>query len=241
MRTTIYAAVFPSAYFFGVVYSEALFLLTLVGAALAFRTKHWKLAALAAAAMTATRVNGVMFLPALLWLGWRAAGSSSRDRAWAAGATAAGLVGIGAYSWFNYQISGNPFEWYDSITRWGYHPGGNPLSGLLAIGRAMATRPMQFLISERMAPYDTLNALTAAAALCAVPFIWRRYGFGYAAVVLLGLLLPLSSGQYRRPRPVLLGAVPVADPAGRLERRGAASWNNRELRTVLRARPRAFR
>lgn len=216
LRATWYAAVFPSAFFFGVVYSEALFLLTLVGAALALRTRHWVLAALAMAAMTATRVNGVMFLPALAWLGWRAAGSSARDRAWATGAAAAGLLGIGAYSWFNYRISGNPFEWYDSITRWGYHPGGNPLSGLFAIGRALLTRPMSFIISERMAPYDTLNALTAAAALCAVPFIWRRFGFGYAAIVVLGLALPLSSGQYEGlgrycavlfPLSILLGGV----------------------------------
>src|SRR5689334_19981162 len=35
VRATVYAAVFPSAYFFGVVYSEALFLLTLVVAVLA--------------------------------------------------------------------------------------------------------------------------------------------------------------------------------------------------------------
>ncbi|MDO8678808.1 MAG: hypothetical protein Q7R30_09630 [Acidobacteriota bacterium] len=216
VRAMAYAAVFPSAYFFGVVYSEALFLLTLVGAALAFRTKHWMLAAIAAGAMTATRVNGVMFLPALGWLGWHAAGSSARDRASAVGATAAGLMGIGAYSWFNYLISGNPFEWYHSITRWGYYPGGNPFLGLLAIGRELLTRPMQFIISEPMAPYDTLNALTAAAALCLVPFIWRRFGFGYAAVVLLGLVLPLSSGQYEGlgrycsvlfPLPILLGGL----------------------------------
>jgi hypothetical protein len=214
LRATTYAAVFPSAFFFGVVYSEALFLLTLVGAALAFRTKQWVVAAIAVAAMTATRVNGVMFLPALGWLGWHAAGSSSRDRAWAIGAAAAGLAGIGAYSWFNYLISGNAFEWYDSITRWGYQPGGNPLSGLFAIGRELATRPMQFIVSERMAPYDTLNALTATAALCAVPLIWRRFGFGYAAIVVLGLALPLSSGQYEGlgrycavlfPIPLLLG------------------------------------
>ena len=118
--------------------------------------------------------------------------------------------------WFNYQISGNPLEWYDSITRWGYHPGGNPFSGLFAIGRALVTRPMQFIISEKMAPYDTLNAFSAAAALCAVPFIWRRFGFGYAAVVVLGLALPLSSSQYEGlgrycavlfPIPILLGSL----------------------------------
>jgi hypothetical protein len=216
VRATTYAAVFPSAYFFGVVYSEALFLLTLVGAALAFRKKQWALAALAGAALTATRVNGVMFLPALAWLGWQAAGQSSRDRAWAAVAAVAGLAGIGVYSWFNYQLSGNPLEWYDSITRWGYRPGGNPVSGLYAIAQALVTRPMQFLVTERMAPYDTLNALTAGVALAAVPFVWRRFGFGYAAIVVLGLVLPLSSGQYEGlgrycsvlfPLPILLGGL----------------------------------
>ncbi|MBM3538211.1 MAG: hypothetical protein FJX55_10310 [Alphaproteobacteria bacterium] len=129
VRAIGYAAVFPSAYFFGVVYSEALFLLTLVSAAMAMRTRHWMWAALAAAVLTATRVNGVMFLPALALIGWDAAGASWRDRRAALLAVAAGLAGIGSYSAFVYSISGNPFEWYDSITRWGYNPGGDPLAG----------------------------------------------------------------------------------------------------------------
>ena len=214
-RAAIYATIFPSAYFFGVVYSEALFFLTLVGAALAIRTRRWALAAVAAAAMTATRVNGVMFLPALAWIGWQAA-ATDRDRRLAIGAAAAGLAGIGLYCVFNYAISGNPFEWYDSITRWGYYPGGNPLAGLYAIAHALVTRPFSFLTTERMAPYDTLNAITAAAALAAVPFVWKRFGGGYAAVIILGLLLPLSSGQYEGlgrycsvlfPLPILLGSL----------------------------------
>jgi hypothetical protein len=196
MRVTVYASVFPSAYFFGVVYSEALFLLTLVGAAYAFRTRNWLGAAVAAALMTGTRVNGVMFLPALALMGWDAAGASARDRRFAVVAAIGGLAGIGGYSAYVYTLSGNPFEWYDSITRWGYQPGGHPLSGLFAIGEALLTRPMEFITTERMAPYDTLNALAAMAALIAVPFIWLRFGRAYAAVVVLGLLLPLSSGQY---------------------------------------------
>ena len=214
-RTAIYATIFPSAYFFGVVYSEALFFLTLVGAALALRMQRWALAAIAAAAMTATRVNGVMFLPALALIGWQAA-QTNRDRMLAVGAAAAGLAGIGAYSAYNYAITGNPFEWYDSITRWGYQPGGNPVGGLYAIGQALATRPFSFLATERMAPYDTLNAITAAAALAAVPFVWKRLGAGYAAVIVLGLFLPLSSGQFEGlgrycsvlfPLPILFGSL----------------------------------
>ncbi|HYE88485.1 MAG TPA: mannosyltransferase family protein, partial [Vicinamibacterales bacterium] len=216
VRATVYAAVFPSAYFFGVVYSEALFLLALVGAALAFRTRQWMWAAVAAAVMTATRVNGVMFLPALALIGWDAAGASSRDRRAAILAAVAGAAGIGSYSLFVYSLSGNPFEWYDSITRWGYHPGGHPLAGLYAIAEQLLTRPYEFIISERMAPYDTLNALAATAALLSVPFVWQWFGRGYAAIIMMGLLLPLSSGQYEGlgrycsvlfPLPILFGSL----------------------------------
>jgi len=215
IRATVYAAVFPSAYFFGVVYSEALFLLTLVSAALALRSKRWVWAAVAAMIMTATRVNGVMFLPALALIGWDAA-STARERRLAVAAALAGVAGIAGYSLFVYTVSGNPFEWYDSITRWGYHPGGNPLSGLASIAQELLTRPIEFIATEPMAPYATLNAMAAAGALLSVPFIWDRFGRGYAAIVVLGLLLPLSSGQFEGlgrycsvlfPLPILFGSM----------------------------------
>lgn len=196
IRATTFAAVFPSAYFFGAVYSESLFLLTLVGAVLALRTRHWGWALAAGAAMTATRVNGVMFVPALALIAWQSASPNSKDRAWALAAVTGSTLGIAAYSIFNYQLSGNPFEWYDAIERWGYYPGGNPVGGLYAIGHALVTRPMQFLVEERMAPYDTLNAAMATFALCLIPLVWKRLGLAYALVIVLGLVLPLSSGQY---------------------------------------------
>ena len=215
-RVTIYAAVFPGAYFFGVVYSEALFLLALVSTALALRSKRWIWAAVAAAVMTATRVNGVMFLPALALIGWDAA-STDRERRWALGAALAGLAGIGGYSLYVNSVTGDPFEWYDSITRWGYQPGGNPLSGLVAIAQELMTNPIEFIATDRMAPYNTLNAMAATGALIAVPFIYLRFGRGYAAIVVMGLLLPLSSGQFEGlgrycsvlfPLPILFASMP---------------------------------
>ena len=49
-----------------------------------------------------------------------------------------------------------------------------------------------------------------------MPLVWRRLGFGYASVVLLGLVLPLSSGQFEGlgrytsvlfPLPIYLGSL----------------------------------
>ena len=132
-------------------------------------------------------------------------------------AAAASVLGFGAYCYFNYELSGNPFAWYDSITRWGYHPGGNPLAGIFSVAGQLVTRPMAYLIEERMAPYDTLNTISAVLALATVPLVWKRFGFGYAAIIFLGLILPLSSGQLEGlgrycavlfPIPVLLGGLP---------------------------------
>lgn len=216
MRAVLYASVFPGAYFFGVVYSESLFLAALVGATLAARRRRWVWSALAGMAMTATRVNGVMFVPALMWLAWQA-NPPGRDRVIGTLAAGAAIGGIGAYSLYNYLLAGDPFAWYASIVRWGYEPGGDPSAGLLALARALVTRPYQFLSTESMAPYDTLNALSAAAALAAVPFVWRRFGLGYAAIIGLGLVLPLSSGQFEGlgrytavlfPLPLWLASLP---------------------------------
>ena len=196
IRAVMYAAVFPFAYFFGLVYSESLFLLALLVAAYGLRTQSWLAGAVGGAVMTATRVTGVMAVPGLALVGWQVA-AGDRGRLVAATLTVtAGLVGIGSYSLYNYLVSGTPIAWYHAITFWGYEPGGNPFGGVVGLLQALVTRPYQFLTTERMAPYDTLNALTALAALLLVPMIWRRFNAGYALIVLAGLLLPLSSGQF---------------------------------------------
>jgi hypothetical protein len=224
IRATTYAAALPSSYFFGLVYSESLFLLALVGATLALRTRHWLWAAVFGAALTATRVNGVMFVPALAWLAWRAAGPNRRDRTAALMVAAASLIGIGGYCYFNYRLSGNPFEWYDSITRWNYTPGGNPFAGIYGVTEALIRRPIQYLTQERMAPYDTLNTLSAVLALWTVPFVWKRFGTGYAAVIVLGLVLPLSSGQLEGLGRYCAVLFPIALLLGGLEGEARHTW-----------------
>ena len=67
-RAVLFVTVFPFSYFFGIVYSEALFLAATVWAFYFFRTRRWLIGGLLGGIATATRVNGIMMGPALAWL-----------------------------------------------------------------------------------------------------------------------------------------------------------------------------
>lgn len=206
-RAVIYAAVFPFAFFFGVVYTEALFLLFNVSAFYGFRTRRWWLGAAAGALATATRANGLFIVPALALVAWQEVGGRRKEAGGrkevgdgkslvkASLALAGTLAGVGAYSLFVYQLSGNPFEWAESINRWNWHPGSQPgWQPLVTVVTAMVTRPYAYLTSSPQAVVDLLNASAGLALILATPFIWYRFGPAYPVLILINLYVPLSSG-----------------------------------------------
>jgi len=206
-RAVILAAVFPFAYFFGAVYTEATFLAATVWSFYFFRTRQWTAGGLCGAVATATRVNGILMVPALAWIVWREAWQpnasedgqarpTSHDRLWSFVGLLLVGAGIAAYSVFVYQLSGNPFEWAATLQRWGYYPGGAPWLALGRLAQALLTRPYEYLALERLAPYDTLNGVTAIVCILTIPFIWYRLGTAYGLFMVANLWLPLSSGQY---------------------------------------------
>jgi Mannosyltransferase (PIG-V) len=198
VRSTIYATVFPFAFFFGVVYSESLFLLGSVTTFYAMRRSRWLLAGLAGALTTATRANGIFMLPALLVLLW----PLRRDRmalAKGLGAVALASAGYVAYSLFVYQMSGSPFEWRNSIVRWDWTPGSRmPLMPLWTVFSSVLSDPHGYLTLGPQAVCDLLNASVAVLLLAATPFIIRRFGIpgvAYATLIAINLAVPLSSGS----------------------------------------------
>jgi hypothetical protein len=195
-RAALLAAIFPFAFFFGAVYTEALFLLFTVVSFYGFRTRRWALGGVCGGLATATRPTGIMMLPALMWIAWRSAEPTRRDRALASFGLVLVACGVGAYSFYIYQLSGNPFEWAATIRRWGYYPGGTPTAGLVRLVHNLGTHPYAYLAGEPLAPYDALNGLTALVFVLAVPFVWWRFGAGYGGFMAANLWLPLSSGQY---------------------------------------------
>jgi hypothetical protein len=194
IRAVVLAAIFPFAFFFGMPYTESLFLLLTLIAFYCFRRQHWFAGGVAGALTTATRVNGVLMVPSLAWIAWRHAVPSARVRA----AASLALVGAGvaAYSAYVYHLSGNPFEWASSISRWNYHPGRAPWAAPAQLVTALATAPAQYFRTDPMAPYDTLYGVTALIFIISIPFVWARLGAAYAMFMIANLWLPLSSGVF---------------------------------------------
>ena len=195
-QAALLVAVFPFAFFFGMVYTEALFLLFTAVSFYGFRTRRWVLGGLCGGLATATRVNGILMLPALAWIAWRGAEPNARDRALALIGLVLVVCGVAAYSAYVYRLTGNPLEWAASIERWGYLPGGSPWMAPVRLVRMLVTHPYRYLAGDRMAPYDALYGLTAICFVFAVPFVWWRFGAGYGLFMLLNLYLPLSSGAF---------------------------------------------
>lgn len=195
-RAVLLTAVFPFSFFFGAVYTEALFLLLTVLSFYAFGSRRWLLGGIAGGLATATRVNGILMLPALAWIAYKTAEPTPRDRMMALLGLMLVVGGIGAYSLYIYQLSGNPFEWVTTIQRWGYHPGGAPWSAPVRLIRQLVTHPYDYLTADPMAPYDTLHGVTVVAFAAMTPFVWRNLGTGYGLFMVANLWLPLSSGVF---------------------------------------------
>jgi hypothetical protein len=195
-RAVLLTAVFPFSFFFGMVYTEALFLLLAVLSFYAFRTRRWILGGIAGGLATATRATGILILPSLAWIAWRSAGAAGRDRALAVAGLLLVASGIGVYSLYIYRLTGNPLEWAASITRWGYHPGGSPWMAPMQLVYRLSTHPYWYLTTDGMALYDTLYGVIGMVFVLTIPFVWRRLGAAYGLFMLLNLYVPLSSGVF---------------------------------------------
>jgi hypothetical protein len=189
-------AIFPFSFFYGMIYTEALFLLLTVSSVYAFRTRRWILGGLLGGLAAATRVNGVLMIPALAWIAWRQARPGTRDRAQAVVGLVLVAAGVGVYSAYIYWLTGHPFEWFTSIERWNYFPGGKPWLAPVRLIQSLATHPYAYLTTDRMAPYDTLYGVTGILFALAIPFVWYRFGAAYGLLMLANLYLPLSSGTF---------------------------------------------
>jgi len=181
-------AAYPFAVFFSAVYTEALFLLTLIGAVYHFHKNDLWRAAMWGFLCGLTRPNGA-FLSVVLAL---MAITSSRRRspgAWLAAASPGfGMLTFSAFIW---RLTGNPFMWTLMNVAWG-----RTYKSL----NSLVSDRFDFIISNGLYDYaatqtiDMFYLLAVLLCLAAVWPVYRRFGIAFAALILITILPPMSAG-----------------------------------------------
>ena len=207
-------AAYPFAVFFSAAYTEALFLLTLVGAVYHFRHDQLWRSAFWGFLCGLTRPPGcflsvVLGLMAVapLWdrsrwrvivpstfahgasadtpaIGWRAIGA----RLLAASAPGLGML---AFSAFIYRLTGNPFQWTMQNAAWGrvYRR-----LDSIVLDRIDFIATNGFYAYASQQATDLFYSLAVILCLAAVWPVYRRFGLPYAVLIILNLLPPMSAG-----------------------------------------------
>lgn len=182
-RTIFYTATFPVSYFFSVPLTEGLFLMLTVASFYAAKKENWWAAGALGAFASATRVNGVLLLPALLILSWQMYRSLQIKKI-------LGLllvpVGLWAYMLYSWWACGDPFAFRTAVAAWGRKPD------------FLLTAFFKYLIHPHtiIEPWNfhLLNAASALLCLICVYFLIRRREWALAAYGFLAMFMPLSSG-----------------------------------------------
>ena len=192
MTAVMLIAAYPFAVFFSAVYTEGLFLLTLVAAVYHFRQDRLWQSALWGFLCGLTRppgcflsvVLGLMAIAPLPAGGWPVIGR----RLLAAAAPGFGMLTFSAYIW---ALTGRPFQWTMQNAAWG-----RVYKGL----DELVSDRIEFLVDHGFYEYlstqtiDLFYTLAAILCLLAVWPVYRRFGLPYAAFIVLNMLPPMSAG-----------------------------------------------
>jgi hypothetical protein len=190
-------AAYPFAVFYSAPYTEALFLLGLVGAIHYFEEERFTRSSAFGLLAGLSRPNGWMLASVLALLAftawWRTRDQpfSWRPLAGPALAVAAPIVGLLGYCVFNYTFTGDPLTWAKLHGAWNRHfrwiddtlvREGNVLKQIGAVAY-FARRPT-----------EALNGLATLLALLAIWPVYRRFGAAYGWLVASNTIVPLLFG-----------------------------------------------
>lgn len=194
-------AFYPFAIFYGVLYSESLFLLAVLGAFYHLRRTEWAKASGWALIVGLTRPNGFLVSAVLAvalterFVRLRREGRFD-DREWAR--LRAGMVvsvlpiaGTLIYSLFCWSRTGDPLAWLRLQEFWGR---GVYTFGQMVVDRYNRITQEGFLAYVTALPTDFVNICAAVFAVAAAWPVFRRLGAACAVFILITVIPPLSSG-----------------------------------------------
>ena len=199
---TALLAAYPFAVFYSAPYSEAVFLLAMLGAWWHMRrdeglaTAGWGfLAGLA-------RPNGCMLSVPLALIAVAPCWQGGRFRRPAVGwgpvagrlvVAAAPGVGMLAYSAYLYDLTGDPFTWIRLQSAWGR---ANTGLGRFLVAEWQSVGEQGLYAYATGSVTDFLNASAAALVVVAIVPVWRRFGAPAAALLVVNLVPSLASGGW---------------------------------------------
>jgi Gpi18-like mannosyltransferase len=105
-RAMLALLLFPTGFFMHIVYTEGLFLTTVLGAFLSARRGNWRAVAIFGVLAGLTRINAFVLAPALLVEAW---GNSRIGRVPRLLASLTVFLGVAIYLWINHAVAGDPF------------------------------------------------------------------------------------------------------------------------------------
>ncbi len=199
-------AAFPFAYFFGALYTESVYLLGAIATVYHFRRHEYLPASAWGLLVGLTRPNGC-FLSVPLGLmalqqAWLprtlAAGDPAPRPGWASFAKAllvAAMPGLGmvAFSAWLWTFTSHPIAWMQAHGAWGRT---FQSVDTLIVARVETLLDYGLYHYVRTQPVEALYVLATALALGVAWPVGRRLGLGYAVLIAITILPPLSAGGF---------------------------------------------
>jgi hypothetical protein len=191
-------ATYPFAVFYSAPYTEGLWLLAVVGAFWHATRGEWGRCLWWGLLSGLTRPNGwLLSVPIAILVIQQLrrdfpAGLGSRRTLVAVAAATAPVLGLLVYSFYVYQLTGNPIQWAIVHEAWGRRFGGlgtlaDPIVFIGRYGLSAALRDISPIM---------MNGTAAIVALLAVVPVTRHLGPAYGAFTLLNVMASLVSGGY---------------------------------------------
>lgn len=197
--------VFPTSFYFGAMYTESLFLLLTLSAFYAARKRIWFLAGFLGMLASATRVVGILLLPALI-VEWFQGAKNRKKQSSIFGPLSLLLIPVGLvlYMFFLQKTTGNPLAFYNELGAFG-----EQRSGQLVPLYQVFWRYIKMLLGTEFSDplYLTILVEALVGFLTPLLLIWgyiRKMRLSYLMFAGLAYLLPTLTGSFSSmPRYVL--------------------------------------
>lgn len=202
--TNIFILVFPTSFFFGSIYSESLFLFLLLSTFWFARQKKWVLASLTGALLSATRLVGVLVLPALAYEFYKAnrpLKTVSLKASWEKLKEGLYLLivplGLLVYSYYNFLRWGNAFYF---IKAHGELANSRSVDKIILFPRTLY-RYFKIFLSLPLNQFEWWVAVLEVAVFIGGAFLIylaykRKVRMSYLIFSILAFIIPISSGTF---------------------------------------------